>query len=830
MRRRVSGWVTCRPPSARHGVDVPAVAVLDPVGRGDRQPPVVAPGDDRCRRRWPRWRRAAEPRAARPSRGEPVGPGAQVQLADQLVGRAPAAASRARPPGRPPGRVGLLDDGGVVAGVDAVVVEVVAQRDRVADAQRERRTRLDRIGETDDRVEAWRRRRSRRCRAAPRRPRRGRQLAGVTDQPDTRPAIEREGDHPVEIPGARQRRPRRRSAACGASIASTQLGTGCRASRECSSLATVSVACRPIAARSCGRASPTGRARRRCRRRRSRRWRARRARWSCPVPAGAIASCTRAPGSRQLADQVGLAGVEPRAVGRRLQQRQLDRAGIDGAPVVRDRRPRPAAPPPPAPRATCRAGCRRPRTRSTRPRRRSAAGFDQPIRVAQARPTARVTAHRRVAASTAVVERGQRHVAAQRASRSTSARTWLRLPGRAPRLDPGDRIARRPAATQRSGQLRIADRNVPVSVPGRRSPSIAVTASSPPSTAAASACHRRALLGLRARGVLALAGSRGWPAGTVAGSSATSGARPCRRANSAASSPWRSVIACRRDDQNAVSAGSTPTISRTGRLSAAPAPAGRRSATPSRGDQLRLEPRVVPLGRRDRGLVQHPAVERPPPPVQRLDLVRDRDVRVQVRVAGAGVAMGERDGEQPAWRRPARTPSWPEAGVGRGLLEPGDDVADGRVVRGRDLARDARVGQRPQRRDALDRGEGQVIAGDRRLAGPGRAGDVVGQLPRVVRLAPVVALEPLPAQLGADRAPAPRRGPQRSAGCAGVAVVADDPLGQLAAELARAARTVNGVPEPGPSASRLAGGCRAARARRRSGGGRARTARPSAPR
>jgi hypothetical protein len=78
-------------------------------------------------------------------------------------------------------------------------------------------------------------------------------------------------------------------------------------------------------------------------------------------------------------------------------------------------------------------------------------------------------------------------------------------------------------------------------------------------------------------------------------------------------------------------------------------------------------------------------------------------------VAGARVAVCERDREQPAgvhllWA--ART----ETRVDRLALEPADDVTHRRVVRGRDLTCRRWIGQRPQRRHALDRRERQVIA------------------------------------------------------------------------------------------------------------------------
>jgi hypothetical protein len=58
--------------------------------------------------------------------------------------------------------------------------------------------------------------------------------------------------------------------------------------------------------------------------------------------------------------------------------------------------------------------------------------------------------------------------------------------------------------------------------------------------------------------------------------------------------------------------------------------------------QVLFERRVVGLRRGNVGFEQHPAVDGQPPSVQGLHLVGYRDVGVQVRVAGAAVAVGER--------------------------------------------------------------------------------------------------------------------------------------------------------------------------------------------
>ncbi len=85
---------------------------------------------------------------------EPVGTGANVEVADCGVGRGEQDRVAAG------GTVGLpraergVEGGGAVTGVDPVVVEVVAQRDRITDAQGEGGVTFDRISEPDRRVQS----------------------------------------------------------------------------------------------------------------------------------------------------------------------------------------------------------------------------------------------------------------------------------------------------------------------------------------------------------------------------------------------------------------------------------------------------------------------------------------------------------------------------------------------------------------------------------------------------------------------------------------------------------------------------------------------------
>ena len=135
-----------------------------------------------------------------------------------------------------------------------------------------------------------------------------------------------------------------------------------------------------------------------------------------------------------------------------------------------------------------------------------------------------------------------------------------------------------------------------------------------------------------------------------------------------------------------------------------------------------------------------------------LDLVRDRDVGVQVGVPGAGVAVGERGRDEPGDVDLAH-PSGAFAGVQGVLLDERQGVGDGLVVRLLDLRRDLGWGDRPQGADRLHRGEGQVVPGDRGRAGPGQLRDRTGQLPGVLGVAVVLGAEHLHGDLGADPGP-----------------------------------------------------------------------------
>ena len=138
-----------------------------------------------------------------------------------------------------------------------------------------------------------------------------------------------------------------------------------------------------------------------------------------------------------------------------------------------------------------------------------------------------------------------------------------------------------------------------------------------------------------------------------------------------------------------------------------------REDQPEPGAQVLLQGGVVGLGGGDLGLEQDPPVDRQPLPGQGLDLVRHRDVGVQVRVPGAGVAVGERGRDQ-AGDVDLADPVGALPGVQGVLLDERQGVGDGLVVGQLDLRRDLRWGDRPQGADRLHRGEGQVVPAHRR--------------------------------------------------------------------------------------------------------------------
>ena len=169
-----------------------------------------------------------------------------------------------------------------------------------------------------------------------------------------------------------------------------------------------------------------------------------------------------------------------------------------------------------------------------------------------------------------------------------------------------------------------------------------------------------------------------------------------------------------------------------------------------------LQGGVVGLRRRHGGFEQHPAVDGQPASVEGLHLVRDRDMGVQIRVTGSAVAVGERGRHQAAdVDLPDPVSALPgEQGV---AFDEGQRILHGSLVRSFDLRGDVRVGDRPQRRHRLDRGEGQVIAGNRLGARTRLLGDGGGDLAGIDRIAAMLGSEELPRHLGTDLRPKCRR-------------------------------------------------------------------------
>ena len=165
---------------------------------------------------------------------------------------------------------------------------------------------------------------------------------------------------------------------------------------------------------------------------------------------------------------------------------------------------------------------------------------------------------------------------------------------------------------------------------------------------------------------------------------------------------------------------------------------------------------VVGLRRRHGGFEQHPSVDGQPASVEGLHLVRDGDVGVQIRVTGSGVAVGERGRHQAAdvdLPDPVSALSG-EQGV---AFDEVQRILHGSLVRSFDLRGDVRVGDRPQGRHRLDRGEGQVIAGNRLGARTRLLGDGGGDLAGIDRIAAMLGSEELPRHLGTDLRPKCRR-------------------------------------------------------------------------
>jgi hypothetical protein len=89
---------------------------------------------------------------------------------------------------------------------------------------------------------------------------------------------------------------------------------------------------------------------------------------------------------------------------------------------------------------------------------------------------------------------------------------------------------------------------------------------------------------------------------------------------------------------------------------------------------------------------------------------------VQIGVSGPAVAVGESSRDESVH---VDLPDTVGAGSAKQgvLFDEGQRVGDGGAVGVFDLRRNSWFGERPQRRDAFNRGEGEVVAGDRGCLG-----------------------------------------------------------------------------------------------------------------
>ena len=309
------------------------------------------------------------------------------------------------------------------------------------------------------------------------------------------------------------------------------------------------------------------------------------------------------PGTRggHLADQRGLSGVQGDAVGGRLQQRQVDRGVVDGVPVA-------AA-----------GGGDQALLGGEDPRRGEQVGAGDGVDRGAVGPPQQLAARDRRRGRARADRPAVQHLVDEQVDEPVGLRRSARRrrgPGAAPRRGRA-RSARwtgvppSPTAPDRPSVSTQPASSIPwPSMPAGLSALATIElrrASGPPSTSAACAEPGRALLGQGARFVLGLAGLQGGLLGQLQRSTGVGG-RPWSRWNSAASTLRRVSMSARRVDHRVFSAGSTPTISRTGRFRGS---WSGRSAnrTPEAVAEVLLEGGVVGLRGGDVGLEQHPAVD-----------------------------------------------------------------------------------------------------------------------------------------------------------------------------------------------------------------------------
>ena len=111
--------------------------------------------------------------------------------------------------------------------------------------------------------------------------------------------------------------------------------------------------------------------------------------------------------------------------------------------------------------------------------------------------------------------------------------------------------------------------------------------------------------------------------------------------------------------------------------------------------EMMLQGSVVSLRRSHGRFKQHPAVDRQPVSIDGLHLVRHGDVGVQIRITGAGVAVGERGRDQ-AGNVDLPDPVSALPGEQCVAFDEGQRILHGSLVRSFDLRGNVGVGDRPQ--------------------------------------------------------------------------------------------------------------------------------------
>ena len=195
-----------------------------------------------------------------------------------------------------------------------------------------------------------------------------------------------------------------------------------------------------------------------------------------------------------------------------------------------------------------------------------------------------------------------------------------------------------------------------------------------------------------------------------------------------------------------------------------------------------LERGVVGLRGGNVGFEQHPSVDGQPASVEGLYLVGYCDVGVQIRVAGPAVAVGERGADE-ASHVDLPDALRPRPGEQSMVLDEHQGVLDCGLMGLLDHRRHRRIGDRPQTRHRLHRGECQVIPGNSLCPRPRVFRDLSRQFPGIHRLPAMLGEEELPGHLGPY--PGPVRGRQRCVrGKAGSAVDCGNAPGDLEPERA----------------------------------------------